>query len=60
MISYPSSLTFVLGAHVCIHCSDGIGGDFRLSGSIIRKSRFLFMKERKTIRQKSGCLNHSN
>ena len=35
-------------------------GDLRLSRSIIRKSRFIFMKERRTIRQKSGCLNHSN
>ena len=35
-------------------------GDLRLSGSIIRKSRFLFTKERRTLRQKSGCLNHSN
>ena len=35
-------------------------GDLRLSGSIIRKSRFIFTKERRTIRQKSGCLNHSN
>ena len=33
-------------------------GDLRLSGSIIRKSRFIFTKERITIRQKSGCLNH--
>ena len=33
-------------------------GDLRLSGSVIRKSRFIFMKERRTIRQKSGCLNH--
>ena len=31
-----------------------------MSGSIIRKSRFIFTKERRTIRQKSGCLNHSN
>ena len=35
-------------------------GDLRLSGSIIRKSRFIFKKERRIIRQKSGCLNHSN
>ena len=35
-------------------------GDLRLSRSIIRKSRFIFTKERRTIRQKSGCLNHSN
>ena len=35
-------------------------GDLRLSGSIIRKSRFIFTKERRTIGQKSGCLNHSN
>ena len=34
--------------------------DFRLSGSIIRKSRFIFTKERRTIWQKSGCLNNSN
>ena len=33
-------------------------GDLRLSGSIIRKSRFIFTKERRIIRQKSGCLNH--
>ena len=35
-------------------------GDLRLSVSIIRKSRSIFTKERRTIRQKSGCLNHSN
>ena len=35
-------------------------GDLRLSGSILRNSRFIFTKERGTIRQKSGCLNHSN
>ena len=35
-------------------------GDLRLSRSIIRKSRFIFLKERRTIWQKSGCLNHSN
>ena len=35
-------------------------GDLRLSGSIIRKSRFIFTKERRAIRQKSGCFNHSN
>ena len=35
-------------------------GDLRLSGSIIGKSRFIFTKEGRTIRQKSGCLNHSN
>ena len=34
-------------------------GDLRLSGSIIRKSRLFFTKERRTIRQKSGYLNHS-
>ena len=34
--------------------------DLRLSGSIIRKSRFIFTKERRIIRQKSGCLSHSN
>ena len=34
--------------------------DLRLRGSIIQKSRFIFTKERRTIRQKSGCLNHSN
>ena len=34
-------------------------GDLRLSGSIIRKSRFMLTKERITIRQKSGCSNHS-
>ena len=33
-------------------------GDLRLNGCIIRKSRFIFTKERRTIRQKSGCLNH--
>ena len=26
----------------------------------MRKSRFIFAKERRTIRQKSGCLNHLN
>ena len=35
-------------------------GDLCLSGSIIRKSRFIFTKERRIIRQKSGCVNHSN
>ena len=35
-------------------------GDLCLSGSIIQKSRFIFTKERRTIRQKSVCLNHSN
>ena len=35
-------------------------GDLRLSGSIIRKSRFIFTKERRTIRLKSGCLHNSN
>ena len=34
--------------------------DLRLSGSIIRKNKLIFTKERKIIRQKSGCLNHSN
>ena len=37
-----------------------LAGDLRLSGSIIRKSRFIFTKERRMIRQKSGCLNYSN
>ena len=32
-------------------------GDLRFSGSIIRKSRFIFTKERRTIRQKSGGAN---
>ena len=32
-------------------------GDLRLSGSIIRKSRFIFTKERRTIKLKSGCLS---
>ena len=32
----------------------------RLSGSLIRKSRFIFTKERRTIRQKSSCLKHLN
>ena len=35
-------------------------GDLRLSGSVIRKSRFIFTKQRRAIRQKSGCLNHLN
>ena len=35
-------------------------GDLRLSGFIIQKSRFISMKEWRTIRQKSGCLNHLN
>ena len=34
--------------------------DLRLSGSIIRKSRFIFTKELRIIRQKSSCLSHSN
>ena len=43
------------------HCCREIHlGDLRLSGSIIRKSRFIFTKERRIIRQKSGCLNCSN
>ena len=33
--------------------------DLRLSGSTIRKSRYIFTKERRIIRQKSGCLSHS-
>ena len=35
-------------------------GELPLSESIIRKSRFIFTKERITIRQKSGRLNHAN
>ena len=35
-------------------------GDLHLTRSVIRKSRFIFTKERRTIRQKSGCLNHLN
>ena len=35
-------------------------GDLRLSRSVIRKSRFIFTKEWRTVRQKSGCLNHLN
>ena len=35
-------------------------GDLRLTRSVIRKSRFIFMKEWRTIRQKSGCLDHLN
>ena len=45
-----------------IHTSHGprnIMEIYGFSGSIIRKSRFIFTKERRTIRQKSGCLNHS-
>ena len=38
----------------------GETGDLRLSGSIIRKSRIIFTKERRKIKQKSRCLNHSN
>ena len=38
----------------------GETGDLRLSGSIIRKSRIIFTKERRKIKQKSGCLTHSN
>ena len=34
-------------------------GDLRLSGSIIRKSRFFFTKERRNISQKSGRFYHS-
>ena len=36
------------------------GGDLRLSGNVIQKSRFIFTKKRSTIWQKSGCLNHLN
>ena len=35
-------------------------GDLCLSGSIVRKNRFILTKEWRTIGQKSGCLNHSN
>ena len=35
-------------------------GGLRLSGSIIRKSRSYFYESGEKIRQKSGCLNHSN
>ena len=35
-------------------------GDLGLSGSVIRKSRFIFTKECRTIRPKNGCLNHLN
>ena len=38
-------------------CFTSKPGDLRLSGSIIRKSRFIFTKERRTIKQKSGCLS---
>ena len=34
--------------------------DLCLSDSVIRKSRFIFTKERRTIRQKSLCSNHLN
>ena len=42
-------------------CDLGISrGDLRLSGSIIRKSRFIFTEEPiRAKEQKSGCLNHS-
>ena len=52
---------------VCVHLSVSlennvfsvmVAGDLRLSGSVIRKSKFIVTKERKNIRQKSGCLNH--
>ena len=42
------------------HDKANIGGDLCFSVSMLRKSRFLFTKEWRTIRQKSGCLNHSN
>ena len=35
-------------------------GDLHLSGSIIRKSRFIFTKERRIIRQGRGCLSRSS
>ena len=37
-----------------------IRGELRLSVSIIPKSRFTFTKERRIIKQKSGCLDNSN
>ena len=41
-----------------VYCALGVR--FTFERSIIRKSRFIFTKERRTIRQKSGCLKHSN
>ena len=35
-------------------------GDLRLSGSVIRKNRFIFTKEQRTIRQNSRSLNYLN
>ena len=45
---------------VCWLKMTGQMGDLRLSGSIMQKSRFIFTKEQRNIRQKSGYLNHSN
>ena len=56
----PHSLISVLVLLVKKRSTVGYPGDLCWSGSIIRKSRFIFTKERRTIRQKSGCLNHSN
>ena len=55
VISTFVSLSGVKNLRYCI-----IWGDLGLSGSEIRKSRFIFTKEQRTIRQKSGCLNHLN
>ena len=38
----------------------GETGDLCLRGSIIRKSGIIFTKEWRKLKQKSGCLNHSN
>ena len=43
-----------------VHCLPIYRGSLHLSGSMIRKSRFIFTKEQRNIRQKSGSLKHSN
>ena len=53
--------TSVFFKHLKVSLFTGLQrGDLRLSGSIIRKSRFIFTKEWRIIRQMSDCLNHSN
>ena len=52
----PQRYTTKISSHRIAH--NFVNSKFR--ESIIRKSRFIFTKEWRTIRQKSGCLNHSN
>ena len=50
----------VTHCRVQLRSASQFAGDLRLSGPVIRKSRFIFTKEQRIIRQKSGCLNHLN